>query len=68
MLSQGGIALGFVLLIQTSPAVAGLAGDDATARIFSMIVNIILLSVFLNEMLSPFFIRHAILKGNDMEE
>jgi Kef-type K+ transport system membrane component KefB len=68
MLSQGGIALGFVLLIQTSPAVAGLSGNDDAARVFTMIVNVILLSVFLNEMLSPFFIRHAILKGNDMEE
>lgn len=68
MLSQGGIALGFVLLIQTSPAVAGLAGNDGPTSAFTMIVNIILLSVFLNEMLSPLFIRHAILKGNDMEE
>ena len=68
MLSQGGIALGFVLLIQTSPAVAGLSENDGAACVFTMIVNIILLSVFINEMLSPFFIRHAILKGNDMEE
>ncbi len=68
MLSQGGIALGFVLLIQTSPAVAGLADGHGAARVFTMIVNIILLSVFLNEMLSPLFIRYAILKGNDMEE
>ncbi|MCF7837674.1 MAG: cation:proton antiporter [Candidatus Marinimicrobia bacterium] len=67
MLSQGGIALGFVLLIQTSPALAGANLQEGVGRVFHMIVNIILLSVFLNELLSPFFIRRAILKGNDME-
>lgn len=68
MLSQGGIALGFVLLIQTSPLVTAMPVSDPLFGVFPQLVNIILLSIFINEMASPFFLKSAILRGNEMEE
>ncbi len=65
--AQGGIALGFVLLIQTSPALAALRVDEQIFTIFANLVNVVLLSIFVNEMISPFFLRAAVLKGNEME-
>jgi Kef-type K+ transport system membrane component KefB len=67
-LAQGGVALGFVLLIQTSPALAALRTDQAIYRIFSQLVGVIMLSIFVNEMASPFFLRAALVRGNEMEE
>jgi Kef-type K+ transport system membrane component KefB len=66
-LSQGGIALGFVLLIQTSPLVTGMPESDPLFGIFPQLVNIILSSIFINELASPFFLKSAIIRGNEME-
>lgn len=68
MLSKGGIALGFVLLIQTSPAVEALRGTPEVFTILTSLVNIVLLSIFVNELISPLFLRHAVLRGNEMED
>ncbi|MFW6367274.1 MAG: cation:proton antiporter [bacterium] len=67
MLSKGGIALGFVLLIQTSPALEALRQDQQISAIMSDMVNIVLISIFVNEVISPFFLRHAVIQGNEME-
>ncbi len=67
MLSQGGIALGFVLLIQTSPLVTGMPVSDPLFGIFPQLVNIILASIFINEIVSPVFLKSAIIHGNEME-
>lgn len=66
-LSQGGIALGFVLLIRTSPLVTGMPESDPLFGIFPQLVNIILASIFINEIASPFFLKSAIVRGNEME-
>lgn len=68
MLSQGGIALGFVLLIQTSPLVIDMPADAPLYGVFPQLINIILISIFINEVASPFFLRHAVVRGNEMEE
>ncbi len=68
MLSQGGIALGFVLLIQTSPLMSGRAESETLSIAFSQLINIILASIFINEIASPFFLKSAITRGNEMED
>jgi len=67
LLSQGGIALGFVLLIRTSPLVTRIPETSALHGVFPLLMNIVLISIFVNEMASPFCLRHAIVHGNDME-
>lgn len=68
MLSQGGIALGFVLLIQTSPLISNIPASDPLFGIFPQLVNIILGAIFINEIVSPFLIKSAIIRGNEMED
>ncbi|MCG8452695.1 MAG: cation:proton antiporter [Spirochaetales bacterium] len=66
MLPQAGVAIGLVLMIQASPLVASL-GPAQKEIIFTM-VNIILLSVFFNELTGPPISKAAIVKALDMEE
>ncbi len=63
MLSKGGIALGFVLLIRTSPAMEALSTRPETIANLRTIVNVVLMSIFLNELLSPIFLRYAVARG-----
>lgn len=66
MLPQAGVAIGLVLLIEASPAMAALPGE--LQPVISMMVNIILLSVFINELIGPPLSRFAIIRGNEMRE
>ncbi|MBN2433953.1 MAG: cation:proton antiporter [Spirochaetes bacterium] len=68
MMSQAGIALGFVLLIQTSPMLARLTEGSPEKILFNNMMNIVLISIFLNELIGPVLSRFAIIKGNRMEE
>lgn len=65
MLPQAGVAIGLVLLIQASPLMAGLSPENA--RLVETMVNIVLLSVFVNEIVGPPLSRAAIIRGNKME-
>lgn len=66
MLPQAGVAIGLILLIQTSPLMQGLsAGQQA---VIHNMVNIVLLSVFVNELVGPPLSKMAIIRGNQMEE
>ncbi len=65
MLPQAGVAIGLVLMIQASPVVATLG--PAQKDIITMMVNIILLSVFFNELVGPPVSKMAIVKALDME-
>jgi len=65
MLPQAGVAIGLVLMIQTSPMVALL--DSEQRSIIAIMVNIILLSVFFNELSGPPLSKLAIVKALDME-
>ena len=68
MLSQAGIALGFVLLIQTSPMMTRIGAGSPEREIFTNMMNIVLISIFLNELTGPVLSRYAILRGNQMED
>lgn len=66
MLPQAGVAIGLVLLIEASPAMRAL--PMAYQPLISTMVNIILLSVFVNELIGPPLSRYAIIRGNEMRE
>ena len=66
MLPQAGVAIGLVLLIEASPAMAALPMQYQP--IIATMVNIILLSVFVNELIGPPLSRFAIIRGNEMRE
>ena len=65
MLPQAGVAIGLVLLIEASPAMQSL--PEIYQPMIITLVNIILLSVFVNEMIGPPLSRFAIVRGNNME-
>lgn len=65
MLPQAGVAIGLVLVIQASPLTQGLPQESL--RVVDMMVNIILFSVFVNEILGPPLSKTAIIRGNRME-
>lgn len=65
MLPQAGVAIGLVLLIQASPMIGTLTPEQTV--LVERMVNIVLLSVFVNEMVGPPVSRYAIIKGNEME-
>lgn len=67
MFSKGGIALGFVLLIRTSPAMDALSGNPDVISNLRLMVNVVLMSIFLNELLSPIFLRYAVSRGCEMD-
>ena len=66
MFPQAGVAIGLVLMIQASPIIA-----NATPQIQNLainMVNIIIFSVFVNELLGPPLSRLAIIKGAELIE
>ena len=65
MLPQAGVAIGLVLLIQASPLMQGLSADQQA--LIHNLVNIVMLSVFVNELLGPPLSKMAIIRGNQME-
>lgn len=67
MYSKGGVALGFVLLIRTSPLLEKVRAQPAVFGQLAELVNIVLLSIFLNELLSPLFLRYGVQRGNELE-
>lgn len=65
--SKGGVALGFVLLIRTSPLLDAVRDQSIVFGRLADLVNIVLFSIFLNELLSPLFLRYGVQHGNEME-
>jgi Kef-type K+ transport system membrane component KefB len=65
MLPQAGVAIGLVLMIQASPLVSYLQSEQIA--IIDTMVNIILLSVFINELIGPPISKYALIRGNEME-
>lgn len=65
MVPQAGVAIGLVLLIQASPMIADLA--YLYEDVISQMVNIVLLSVFVNELIGPSLSRYAIVKAMEEE-
>ncbi len=65
MLPQAGVAIGLVLLVEASPLMEGLAAEQL--QLVQTMINIVLFSVFVNELFGPPLSRFAIIKGNEME-
>lgn len=65
MLPQAGVALGLVLLVQASPLSGAMS--PVQAAMADTLVNVILLSVFVNQLIGPPLAKKAIIRGNRME-
>ncbi len=61
---QAGVAIGLVLLIQTAPIMSG-APPEVKEKLI-LIVNIILFSIFINELVGPAISKYGIIKGADL--
>jgi Kef-type K+ transport system membrane component KefB len=62
---QAGVALGLALFLQTSPLL--LKSSPEVQQMLVAIVNIILMTVFINELIGPVISRFGILRGVDIE-
>ncbi|MDA3862551.1 MAG: cation:proton antiporter [Deltaproteobacteria bacterium] len=66
MMPQAGVALGLVLLIQASPISQALPASQQAILI--NMVNIVLFSIFINELVGPPVSKFGIIKGCNLEE
>lgn len=62
---QAGVAIGLALFLETSPVVQ--TAPPEVKNMINMIVNIVLFSVFINELVGPIISRFGILRGVDIE-
>ncbi len=62
MLPQGGVALGLILLLQSSPLVERIDSADVDLMLVNML-NIVLMCVLVSELLGPPLSRRGILRG-----
>lgn len=65
MFPQAGVSLGLILFVQASPV--STAMTDHQVMLTNTLVNIILLSVFINQLIGPPIAKYAVIKGNKME-
>ena len=63
---QAGVAIGLVLLVQGSPAIANSPVYINNLHILVILVNIVLLNVLINELIGPVISRYGIKKGADL--
>ena len=61
---QAGVAIGLVLLVQTSPIIE--TAPPIVQEKLVLLVNIILFSVFINELVGPAISKFGIIKGADL--
>ncbi len=62
---QAGVAIGLVLFMQTSPVMAG--APEAVKEMMVLIVNIVLFSVFINELIGPAITKYGVIKGAELD-
>ncbi len=65
LIAQGGVAIGLALLIQTAPIMSDLYGLYQDP--IQLLVNVVLVSVFINELIGPPLSKFAILKALEEE-
>lgn len=58
---QAGVAIGLALFVKTSPVL--MTASDSVRELLSLGVNVVLLSVFVNELVGPVLSRFGIRKG-----
>ena len=61
---QAGVAIGLALFVRNSPE--ALTASAEVKSMLHMVVNIILLTVFINEMVGPIFSKFGIKKGTSV--
>lgn len=61
---QAGVAIGLVLLVQTSPVLD--YAPPVVKEILVLVVNIVLFSIFINELVGPAITKYGIKKGADL--
>ncbi|MCP4151203.1 MAG: hypothetical protein GY757_25895 [bacterium] len=61
---QAGVAIGLVLFVKTSPVLAAAPPD--VKETLDFILNVVLVSVFLNELVGPSISKFGIIKGADV--
>jgi hypothetical protein len=66
MFPQAGVSLGLVLFVQASPVANSMTPEQFA--ITGTLVNIILLSVFVNQIIGPPLATFAIKKGNTISD
>jgi Kef-type K+ transport system membrane component KefB len=64
LIPQAGVAIGLVLLVQASPILQ--SAPPAVQEKLVMMVNIILFSVFINELIGPAVSKFGIVRGADL--
>jgi len=62
---QAGVAIGLVLFVETSPVLAGASAGVKDG--LGLILDIVLVSVFINELIGPSISRYGIIKGAELE-
>jgi len=62
---QAGVAIGLVLFVQTSPIM--FAAPEAVREMLVLIVNIVLFSIFINEMIGPLITKYGLIKGAQLD-
>lgn len=65
MFPQAGVSLGLILFVQASPVSEAMT--DSQVFLTNTLVNIVLLSVFFNQLIGPPIAKYAIIKGNKKE-
>ncbi len=61
LLPQAGVAIGLVLFVQASPIIKN--ASEAIQKEITVMINIVLMSVFFNELVGPILAKIAILKN-----
>ena len=61
LLPQAGVAIGLVLFVQASPVIKN--ASEAIQKEITVMINIVLMSVFFNELFGPILAKIAILKN-----
>ena len=61
---QAGVAIGLVLLVQTAPIMIG--APPAVKEFLVLMVNVVLFSIFVNEMIGPIITRYGVIKGAEL--
>ncbi|MDO9547874.1 MAG: cation:proton antiporter [Candidatus Marinimicrobia bacterium] len=62
---QAGVAIGLVLFVQTSPVM--LNAPEIVREMMVLIVNIVLFSIFINELIGPLISKFGLVRGAELE-
>jgi hypothetical protein len=64
---QAGVAIGLVLYVQTSPILNGSGVSPVVKDLLALTMNVVLLSVFVNELVGPSITKFGVTKGAELD-